>query len=143
MTITTSDVLQSFLTVIKDLHSPILHMILKVLSQELRIQKKILVFIILVFKSWGEVANFGFNFSADFSCKQNNATNLTQISTNKWKFKKKLLMSKNGTHLRFWNSLPQKKTRIAAAITTWFQNKLIILDSIIYLRKNVNINKIK
>ena len=105
--------------------------------------KKILVFITLVFKSWGEVANFGFNFSANFSRKQNNATNLEssqsqislQISTITWKLKKKLLMSKNGTRLRFWNSLPQKKTRIAAAITTWFQNKLIILDSIIYLPK--------
>ena len=40
MTITTSDVLQSFLTAIKDLHSTILHMILKLLFQELRIEKK-------------------------------------------------------------------------------------------------------
>ena len=73
MTITTSDVLQSFLTAIKDLHSTILHMILKLLFQELRIEK-ILVFIILVFKSCREVANFGFNFSANFSCNQNNKT---------------------------------------------------------------------
>ena len=65
MTITMSDSLQSFLTAIKDLHSTILYMILK--KTFWRVEDWSCI------KSWGEVANFGINFSANLWCKQNHA----------------------------------------------------------------------
>ena len=153
MTITTSDVLQSFLTAIKDLHSTILHMILKLFFKSWRLKKY--WYLLFWCSSHAERLRildliFPPIFLVNKTTQRQRILNLLnwsqislQISTNTWKLKKKLLMSKNGTRFRFWNSLPQKKTCIAAAITTWFQNKLIILDSIIYLRKNVNVNKIK
>ena len=68
MTISTSDILQSFLTAIKDLHSTILYMILK--KTFWRVEHWSCI------KSWGEVANFGINFYIiNIDCESNKHAN--------------------------------------------------------------------